>query len=256
MSTNIVKYRNLPGKYPRPPDPWTPAELSSSAWYDAADANTIAEFGGLVTQWDDKSGNNKHVIQGQVALQPGTGVRTINGLNALDFNFSDLLVSFTGFPSIPFDVFIVHQPDSAADGTILANGGAGTSLVWARTDGVFFGDNQIDETVVGGQPKLIQGYYAGGGTAYQRINGSDTPASAATNIVSSSGRISIGAYSDSGTFPNGFNYFDGMLAEILIFASVLGDADRQKMEGYLLHKWGFQASLPVGHPYKDNPPYL
>jgi hypothetical protein len=28
------------------------------------------------------------------------------------------------------------------------------------------------------------------------------------------------------------------------------DVNRQKLEGYLAHKWGLGANLPVDHPYK------
>jgi hypothetical protein len=31
-------------------------------------------------------------------------------------------------------------------------------------------------------------------------------------------------------------------------------ACRQKMEGYLAHKWSLEGSLPAGHPYKDEAP--
>jgi hypothetical protein len=51
------------------------------------------------------------------------------------------------------------------------------------------------------------------------------------------------------------SYFvDGNIAEIVIFNSSLGTTDRQKMEGYLAWKWGLEANLPVGHPYKSAAP--
>ena len=34
----------------------------------------------------------------------------------------------------------------------------------------------------------------------------------------------------------------------------MSDNDRQKIEGYLAHKWGLAASLPADHPYKDAAP--
>ena len=37
---------------------------------------------------------------------------------------------------------------------------------------------------------------------------------------------------------------------------VLTDLERQKFEGYLAHKWGFQASLPDTHPYRNAPPVV
>jgi len=40
----------------------------------------------------------------------------------------------------------------------------------------------------------------------------------------------------------------------LVIAPLLSDADRQKLEGYLAHKWGLQANLPADHPYKAAAP--
>jgi hypothetical protein len=42
--------------------------------------------------------------------------------------------------------------------------------------------------------------------------------------------------------------------EILMFNQYLDNTDRQKIEGYLAWKWGLQASLPIGHPYKSAAP--
>jgi len=42
---------------------WNPSMIQTALWLDAADASTITESGGAVSQWDDKSGNNHHVIQ-------------------------------------------------------------------------------------------------------------------------------------------------------------------------------------------------
>ena len=45
----------------------------------------------------------------------------------------------------------------------------------------------------------------------------------------------------------------GTLCEILVFGNTLTLADQQIVEGYLAHKWGFQASM-TGHPYRTSPP--
>jgi hypothetical protein len=44
--------------------------------------------------------------------------------------------------------------------------------------------------------------------------------------------------------------FTGDICEVLIFNTQPDTLDRQKLEGYLAHKWGLGANLPVGHPYK------
>jgi len=48
--------------------------------------------------------------------------------------------------------------------------------------------------------------------------------------------------------------FDGEIAEILAYQGALSDGDRQKVEGYLAHKYNLDGNLPQGHPYKTTPP--
>jgi hypothetical protein len=46
---------------------------------------------------------------------------------------------------------------------------------------------------------------------------------------------------------------DGAFAECILTTDVTTN-NRQKVEGYLAHKWGLAGNLPEGHPYKANPP--
>jgi hypothetical protein len=41
---------------------------------------------------------------------------------------------------------------------------------------------------------------------------------------------------------------------VIAVGETLSTADRQKLEGYLAHKWGLKANLPVDHPFKSTPP--
>jgi len=38
--------------------------------------------------------------------------------------------------------------------------------------------------------------------------------------------------------------------EVLGVDTALTISDRQRLEGYLAHKWGLAGSLPAGHPWK------
>ena len=49
-------------------------------------------------------------------------------------------------------------------------------------------------------------------------------------------------------------YYQGMFYEVLIYNTSLSVDRRQKVEGYLAHKWGLSANLVAGHPYKTNAP--
>lgn len=53
------------------------------------------------------------------------------------------------------------------------------------------------------------------------------------------------------SFPT--RYFYGDIAEVILLDSVPSEETRQRLEGYLAHKWGLANLLPLTHPYKDEP---
>ena len=58
---------------------------------------------------------------------------------------------------------------------------------------------------------------------------------------------------------NSAAFADGDLHELIIYNAPLSQADREKVEGYLAHKWGLTGDLPGAspgpeHPYKTTPP--
>jgi hypothetical protein len=48
----------------------------------------------------------------------------------------------------------------------------------------------------------------------------------------------------------------GRIGEIVYIDSNLSTLNREKLEGYLAHKWGLTGSLPGGHPYKTTAPTI
>jgi hypothetical protein len=48
--------------------------------------------------------------------------------------------------------------------------------------------------------------------------------------------------------------WNGYCGELIVFASPQDVVIRNKLEGYLAHKWGLTANLPSDHPYKTNAP--
>jgi hypothetical protein len=50
------------------------------------------------------------------------------------------------------------------------------------------------------------------------------------------------------------DFYTGMLHEILIYNPGLSIDRRQKVEGYLAHKWGLATQMSAGHPYKTAEP--
>ena len=52
-------------------------------------------------------------------------------------------------------------------------------------------------------------------------------------------------------YNNGQNFLEGEFCEFIATDSL---SDREKIEGYLAHKWGIESKLPAGHTYKTTAP--
>ena len=82
VSTQVQDWGRSP--LSRVPNTFTPADLSPSVWLDASDTSTITASSGDVSQWNNK-GSLGNFTQATGALQPKTGVTTLNGKNVIDF---------------------------------------------------------------------------------------------------------------------------------------------------------------------------
>lgn len=65
-------------------DVFTPGDISPALWLDASDTSTITASSGDISQWNNK-GSLGNFTQATGAVQPKTGVTTLNGLNVVDF---------------------------------------------------------------------------------------------------------------------------------------------------------------------------
>ncbi len=71
-----------------------------------------------------------------------------------------------------------------------------------------------------------------------------TPSSGTGTSVISGDKFAIGSFSATS------NSLAGRIHEVLMYDTVLSDANREIVEGYLAVKWGLQSSLPASHPFK------
>eukprot|EP00962_Isochrysis_galbana_P046495 scaffold18728_cov121-Isochrysis_galbana.AAC.1 len=49
-------------------------------------------------------------------------------------------------------------------------------------------------------------------------------------------------------------HYRGIISEVIMLDYNPAEADRQRIVGYLAHKWGLVANLPADHPYKSAAP--
>ena len=240
---------------------WTPAEISTTAWYDASDAITINEDDapGFVSQWDDKSGNANHLIQGFGANQPAYGARQINGINILDFTpaLQYMNMTTTIAPTGEVHMFAVVEVDALSDQILFGNGG-GTKLGmwtvnntwgfrWSNLAGGVTFSSPAGLNIGAGSPGIWRFYREASNQTYAQKNAELTPYS--SGLYSAAGNPQLNRISF-----NNAQGFDGKVAEVIIVNRVMTIDEIDRIHGYLAWKWGTESSLPIGHPYKNSPP--
>ena len=99
---------------------WTPAELPTHLWFDGADASTITHSSNAVSQWRDKSGNNRHANQDTAANQPQFVSNALNGKSLLRFDGSDDRMEFTG-GFVPGDFVVLFKRVNNAQSVVRNN---------------------------------------------------------------------------------------------------------------------------------------
>lgn len=245
-------YSKMSGASPRY-DLWTPAEITTLAWYDAYDSSTITEVGGAVSAWADKSGNGYSATQGVGSKQPTTGTRTLNGLNVLDYdrtNSNNLRVASIPHTSLDNMLFVVGGLDSHINYEFFAKGAtvgsAGIGILGSYWRHIL-GGSYLTGTALDYTPHMFSQCGQSGSSQELFLDGTSID-SRTDAFTAKSGALDIGSQND-------LYFIDGFIAEVII-VSACNVSDRQKTEGYLAHKWGLTASLDASHPYKLNPPRI
>ncbi len=230
---------------------WTPAQIATALWLDAADTSTITLNGSTVSQWNDKSGNGRNAVQNTAINQP-------------TYKSSDAV--FGNKPSIGAQTNIgyvgVVTPSFTARTWFLIvaykNGAAATfntafPVLLSGTGG--FGTERSGMGESGTNLWSANSVWA----PYPFKNGSETTSTVALPMPMSM-FLFEGATAVTQAWGIGFNQvsidrsWEGPIGEVIATSGALSISDRQKIEGYLAWKWNLQASLPVSHPYYNAPP--
>jgi len=225
---------------------WDPSFINTQIWLDASDSNTIIESAGLVSQWSDKSGKSNNVEQPIGSEQPLTGSRVLNNLNVLDFASDKSLERSNLF----------HDPDFIWVGVWDVDSGP---CLMSQTDaqGMNMYDNSI-QLQTDGNTNYIAGAQTGPTIISYDIDRTGLSQASVylngTLDITDVLTVDIG----EGRFRINANRVGGSNADAghceIIVTNLRSDNIRQRIEGYLAWKWGLEANLPVGHPYKSAPP--
>lgn len=245
---------------------WTPKDsgVSIALWLDASDLSTISYGTSGVSEWRDKSGNNRHATQATDANRPTLSFIDLNNNSTIYHDgINDVLTANYTYTGSDITVFIVSKA--------LSGGGSNQRVLsfatptvadWSSTNTFFIGyqgGNNIrfyraltvvvasTITTRGTGNWALHAVTKTGGTATVATNG-ETPVSGTT---SSAGfnftRIQTGYVSGD---------YQGNLAEAIVIPSYLDQREQEKFIGYLAWKWGLVNILRAPHPYYSRPPTI
>lgn len=222
--------------------PFSPANIPDlSMWLDGADSSTITEVSGVVSEWSDKSGLDRHAIQSTPSLRPtysSVDRGVVFSLHRLDFH-SDVRPMLS--ISADFSLFMVYDAaTSSGSGASLissANGALSDSFgVMHRGGNITFGHyNGSAYTIYGSEPQaaptgksIVSIYNDTGYVDGVAFTGSNTPYASGTDA----GSIGMRQATTS-TWP-----FDGNIHEVVLYNRALTAAEVATVESYLQGKWG------------------
>ena len=213
----------------------------------------VVTSGSAVTEWDDQSGNGNNAAQTTSANQPAYVQGAMNGLPVIRFNGSTselTLPSSTalGIQNHEYEMFIVAQSSYTAQPEFLIaggsfeqfeyhlNGAAGARFIPVTSTYLDLGTSGA---YADGKPHVFEANASstGGGMSVDGVNGGTST----SNILSSNaGNLLLGVRSDGG------DHFNGDIAEVLVYDTVLTSAQRDSVEKYLADKYGITSGvLPV-----------
>ena len=233
------------------PKLWRPDELGTdlALWLDAEDTASITLNGSDVSQWDDKSGNNRHASQATAVSQPAYDATGMLGKPAVDWgtvaNSKVLTHAISGYaPQRYFGVAEWDGPDPFNNFAGLVTHGPVAGIVTA--------DRIMVNTSGTGWFGALLYYLNGGAASSTALPTISSPFVFATNFGPQAGRTGLFVGNDVQP-PLGRSWL-GKISEIIAINFVPTTQERQRLEGYLAWKWGLEANLPVDHPYKTTPP--
>lgn len=232
-----------------------------TAWWDPSDKSGITHStSNVVTIFADKARNKQLTVPG-TRVGPVTNTRTINGLNALDFNGSSTAASASALSCPAFlttmatwTVYIVYSVDADPSddnlGSLFMENGSGftelglryttqyPNALWVSNGPTVKANVQHtaeDVTTGGGAtPHLATVKFSLAGMSVATDGDSGTSTGALTSAMTGNTTFSLGTILDA----NGPRAHNGLIGEILIYDTVHDGTTTDTVEAALMTKWG------------------
>jgi hypothetical protein len=240
--------------------PPVPANLS--LWLDASDASTLTLSGSSVSAWNDKSGVGNNVTQATAADMPQlvAAASGINGRSIVSFNgtsqFLETAGDFVKYVQPQVTAFLTRKQGPPANQSVFGMVGPNQQRIQMHdpfSDNTVYwdyGDQGSSRIAVASKWPGVHVAEVGGNetarTSYLSFDGAQVGTN--TTVVTPA---SFTSPLDVGRFT--ISYFNGSLAEMLVYSRALSSGEAQDVEGYEAWKWGTQTLLPATHPFRQFP---
>lgn len=238
--------------------PFNPTTIAGlQVWWDASQLTGFADNDPVGT-WPDSTGNGRSAAQAAVGRRPLFKAAFQNGLPVLQFDGVDDLLATTYAPALGnFTVAIAFNATGVATTKRLLDKDylGGFWLGKGPSTGVnkIAGGIKEDAWPYGREITLVDSAWH---VLASRRSGTVHYLEGDGGAVSVSGTV-VSTLTNTAVFSIGglaLNYLACYIGEILIWDQGLSASDLDTITGYLAWKWGTQANLPAGHPYKTAPP--
>lgn len=235
--------------------PWAPSLVADlGLWLDASQITGLSG-GDPVSIWPDASGAGATTTSAGFS-PPTFHTGVINGLPVVRFSTTSgsQALRTTMAVNLPYTMAVVGHLTGGSNQRLVGSiyPDAENWLVgwWNGNEDVMYGEGFVAPGGVAATTNWKLYTVTGSGALTSFYGQGSLIASNASGNTGPANRLALSGYQ----LANNAELSDGELAEVVVFARVLTDTERQQLEGYLAWKYGMQAELPIGHPYLAAPP--
>jgi len=235
----VIKYTSTGGDATA----WLPSNSSTSisAWYKSDEGLTYSSSN-VVSAWTDQSGNSNDLSVPGGSTAPSARPKQVNNKDVVEFNDSTEKLQAADSASLDItsgiSIFAVVLPEiqTTPSERIIVSKGANYKLAIATDGETEYTTSTTDSSTstVANNVFQILGLVSSNAFYFDGVSG------ATTSAVNGS----------ANTDPLDIQLKDAYLAELIIYNGTVSSTDREKIEGYLAHKWLTSSRLSSNHPYK------
>jgi hypothetical protein len=245
---------------------WTPALLGDAAlWLEADAVGTPPSDGGALAQWNNLTGNAPHAAQATGGLRPTFHLAAQNGLPAVRFASQNLLGAYS-YTGTDLSVFVLGkmQTGAASQGTALsfantgvASNGTGGLIACRRSTTI-----ESVQVAAGGSVAGTVAITYNTTFCWDIVTTSANIKYAANAATQATGTLAVSHDFDIfclganllSTGLGGTAVWSNDLYAVLVVPRAVTTIERQRIQGYLMQKWGLASLIPSTHPYKTVAP--